>query len=377
MAKNNRSSLNPFTGKKHYDTVDDDKFLQMCYNTYYEDVNNSVLIDHTSDGQIVLKVASHLISTVEEFLTKIDRYDYVEDYYDWEFHLSQNEQANAYCMPGGKIMVYSGIFQIANSEERLAFILGHEIAHALLDHSRTKFSVEQTKNTLTTVSWIGSFALDLMGLGGAGSMARAAVNAVDIGSHFFLTQPWGRDQEYEADKLGMILIHMAGYDITGIPSFWQEFSGNNASFDFFSTHPSDDKRIAVMRESLDEILSENDFYSKPVLPETPSPKKQYKIDNSNISQIHQTSTFKARKNMTCPKCGSAVESGDIFCIFCGNKIEKENPLACPECGFIASSQDNFCKNCGYKLFENFSCSRCGEKVSKDQSFCTNCGNKLI
>ena len=390
MAKDDRSPLNPFTGKEHYDAVDDDAFLEMCYRDYYEDINKHELLDNTPEGQLVLNVASRLIRTVEEFLIQVGRYDYVEDYYDWEFHLVKNNAVNAYCTPGGKIVVYSGLFQIADDEEKLAFVLGHEMAHALLDHGRTRYSLHQTKNAITTVSWVGSFALDILGYENAGAMTRAAVNIADIGSHYFLMQPWGRDHEYEADKLGMIIIHLAGYDVEIVPDFWQFSSNAGAStFDFFSTHPSDAKRVAVMKESLDEILNETDFYSKPVLPETPSPKDEYKIgnDSNSIPQIPiETSNqpvgasalTAGSMNVTekCPKCGNDVAPTAKFCTVCGNKIERKNPLACPECGYITNPGDNFCKSCGYKLVQDMYCPQCGEKVVNGQSFCTKCGNKL-
>ena len=390
MAKDDRSPLNPFTGKEHYDAVDDDEFLKMCYESYYAEINSSQLLDHTPEGQLVINVASRLVKTVEDFLIKIGRYDYVEDYYDWEFHLVNNSQINACCFPGGKIMVYSGILQIADNEEKLAFILGHEMAHALLDHTRTKFSVQQTKDTLTTVSWVGSLALDLMGFQNAGAMTRAAINLADIGSHFLLTQPWGRDQEYEADKLGMILIHFAGYDVSVVPDFWQAFSNKSANtFDFFSTHPSDAKRIAVMKESLDGILNETDFFSKPVLPETPTPKEEYGTagESNSIPQIpmETSDTPAAASALTasstqlsekCPKCGNAIAPTANFCTACGSKIERFNPLACPECGYVTNPGDNFCKSCGHKMIEDMYCSECGEKVVRGQSFCTKCGNRL-
>ena len=390
MAKDDRSPLNPFTGKEHYDTVDDDEFLKMCYEAYYNEISNSQLLDHTPEGKFVVEVASKLIGTVEDFLIKIGRYDYVEDYYDWEFHLVNNSQVNACCYPGGKIVVYSGILEIADNEEKLAFILGHEMAHALLDHTRTKFSVQQTKDTLTTVSLVGSLALDLMGFGNAGAMARAAVNLADMGSHYLLTQPWGRDQEYEADKLGMIIIHLAGYDVGVVPDFWEVFSNNSANtFDFFSTHPSDAKRIAVMKESLEELLLDDDYYSKPVLPETPAPKDEYVAGNesNSIPQIQMDTSSQpavasaftgssAASGEKCPKCGNSIAPTANFCTACGSKIERINPLACPECGYITSQGDNFCKSCGHKLVEDLHCSECGEKVVNGQSFCTKCGNKL-
>lgn len=159
MAKNDRSPINPFTGKEHYDAVDDDKFLEMVQKSFYEDIENYELLDNTVNGLMVFNVASRLIQTVEDFLMKIGRYDYVEDYYEWEFHLVENDVVNAYCAPGGKIVFYSGIFQMVQNEEQLAFILAHEMAHALLDHGRTRISVQQTKDTLTAVSLLEALLL--------------------------------------------------------------------------------------------------------------------------------------------------------------------------------------------------------------------------
>ena len=120
-------------------------------------------MDNTPEGQLIINVVSKLIKTVEDFLSRIGRYDYVDGYYEWEVHLTSNNQVNACCFPGGKIIVYSGICSIANTDERLAFILAHEMAHALRDHGRTKISAQNTKNGLATVAVVGSFALDLMG----------------------------------------------------------------------------------------------------------------------------------------------------------------------------------------------------------------------
>ena len=337
MAKDDRSAINPFTGKSHFDIVNDDKFLQDSYNEYYSMVNQSQLLDNTSQGQMVRNVAIRLIQAVENYLAKIGRSDYTQDYYDWDFHLVADNTVNAFCMPGGKIVMFSGILSVANSEEKVAFILGHEMAHALLDHARTRISAQNAQNTITSAAWFGSFALDLVGLGGVGDLTRAATNVASIGSQFFLMNPWGRDQELEADKLGMMIIHWAGYDISGIPDFWQSMAGGNPNdHDFFSTHPSDSKRIAVMNELIVEIENQKDFYSGPVLSEVPTPKDKFKQSN-----------FVSGNKKYCQNCGAVADSSDRFCTNCGAKFEIE--LYCPNCGASVGSGDSFCTNCGNKL----------------------------
>ena len=337
MAKDDRSEVNPFTGKKHFDMVNDDKFLQQSYNEYYSMINQSQLLDNTNDGQIIINVAVRLINAVNEYLAKIGRLDYVEDYYDWDVHLVADNTVNAFCMPGGKIVMFSGILSVANTEEKVAFILGHEMAHALLDHSRTRASAQTAQNAITSAAWIGSIAMDLVGLGAIGSLTRAATNVASIGSQFFLMNPWGRDQELEADKLGMMIIHWAGYDISGIPAFWQSMSARNSNeHDFFSTHPADSKRIATMNELILEIENQKDFYTQPVLGETPVPKDEFRnahLDNDNVKY--------------CQNCGSASDLDAKFCTNCGSKFDVE--LKCPDCGALVESGDIFCTNCGKKL----------------------------
>ena len=338
MAKDNRSSVNPFTGKSHFDIVNDDKFLQESYNEYYSVINRAQLLDETPQGQLVRNVAIRLIQAVENYLAQIGRSDYTEEYYDWDFHLVADNTVNAYCMPGGKIVMFSGILSVADTEEKVAFILGHEMAHALLDHSRTRISAQNAQNAITSAAWIGSIALDLVGLGEIGSLTRAATNVASVGSQFFLMNPWGRDQELEADKLGMMIIHWAGYDISEIPHFWQSMAGGNPnSHDFFSTHPSDSKRIAVMNELIFEIENQKDFYSAPVLGDVPNPKNEFK--DSHLGSGNK---------MYCQICGAVADIGDKFCTNCGARFEYE--LKCGNCGAPINAEDSFCTNCGNKIY---------------------------
>ena len=310
MAKDDRSGVNPFTGKKHFDIVNDDKFLQQSYNEYYAMINQSQLLDNTPTGQAVIKVALNLINAVQDYLSKIGRLDYVENYYDWDVHLVANDVVNAFCMPGGKIVMFSGIFSVADTEEKVAFILGHEMAHALLDHSRTRASAQSAQNAITSAAWVGSIAMDLFGLGALGNLTRAATNVASAGSQFLLLNPWGRDQELEADRLGMMIIHWAGYDIRQIPAFWESMSKQNSNeHDFFSTHPADSKRIAGMQQLIAEIENETDFYSKPVIGNNSAPKTEAEQPPQNAENVPK-----------CPSCGAPLEEDSKFCTNCGVKL---------------------------------------------------------
>ena len=310
MAKDDRSGVNPFTGKKHFDIVNDDKFLQQSYNEYYAMINQSQLLDNTPTGQAVIKVALNLINAVNDYLSKIGRLDYVENYYDWDVHLVANDVVNAFCMPGGKIVMFSGIFSIADTEEKVAFILGHEMAHALLDHSRTRASAQSAQNAITSAAWVGSIAVDLFGLGALGNLTRAATNVASAGSQFLLLNPWGRDQELEADRLGMMIIHWAGYDIRQIPAFWESMSKQNSNeHDFFSTHPADSKRIAGMQQLITEIENQTDFYSKPVIGNESNQKTEAEKPPQNTENVPK-----------CPSCGAPLEDDSKFCSNCGVKL---------------------------------------------------------
>lgn len=377
MKKDERSEINPFTGKSHLDLVDDDKFLKDCYNEYYQMVNQWEILDDTYNGKLVSEISYNLIKAVEDYLAKIGRSDYTKDYYDWEFHLVENDTVNAFCIPGGKIVMFSGMLPIAENSNNIAFILGHEMAHALLDHSRTRISAQNTKDTLANVARIGSVGLSLFGLGELGALTRVATDVADVGSEFFLMKPFGRQHELEADKLGMMIVHWAGYDISNIPDFWQRVSEQNANnFDFFSTHPSDDKRIAAMKELIVEIENGKDVINTPVLSNNNQTSQNQPISPSN-KIASEKKNVKLTSSEKCPSCGCEIYPEDLFCINCGEKLEKDkNDLKCPNCGENVKKEDSFCINCGCKLNSQMKCPSCGESVKDSDKFCSNCGCKL-
>ena len=150
-----------------------------------------------------------------------------------------------------------------------------------------------------------------------------------------------------------MIIHWAGYNIRRIPTFWQSMSEENANnFDFFSTHPSDDKRIAAMNEMIFEIENRTDFYSQPVLSDSTSTssnilEKVPTLGTTNTGVSGIAATKNSHSANTCKYCGNIVKIDDIFCTNCGNKLNHE--WKCSNCGSTVNKDDTFCFNCGNKI----------------------------
>ena len=164
----------------------------------------------------------------------------------WDFQLVESEEVNAFCMPSGKIVFYEGILEYADTPDYIAVVMGHEIAHAIAKHGNERMSQESAMNL------IGSVASEIVGAK-RGATAQNLFNlGFGIGSQAGVILPYSRKHEYEADKIGMYLMDLAGYDINAAPAFWEKMlDGKNPNTnDFFSTHPSDAKRIAALKEAI-------------------------------------------------------------------------------------------------------------------------------
>ncbi len=159
----------------------------------------------------------------------------------WEVNVEKNDQLNAYCMPGGKIMVLSGLVEkISATDDELAAVIGHEIAHALREHGRERMSQ----------AYVQQFGLQALAAFATGSAAGgAAVQAAGAGSQLFFALPNGREQEREADKMGLELAARAGFNPDAAVTLWQKMSAQSKSAppEFFSTHPASANRIADLK----------------------------------------------------------------------------------------------------------------------------------
>jgi predicted Zn-dependent protease len=159
----------------------------------------------------------------------------------WEVNVEKNDQLNAYCMPGGKIMVYSGLVEkIEATDDELAAVIGHEIAHALREHGRERMSQ----------AYVQQFGLQaLAAFVGTGAVGAATMQGAGLSSQLFFALPNGREQERESDKIGLELAARAGYNPDAAVTLWQKMNASNtgAPPEFLSTHPANENRIADLK----------------------------------------------------------------------------------------------------------------------------------
>ena len=170
--------------------------------------------------------------------------------YAWEFNLVRDNEVNAFCMPGGKIVVYDGLLKLVASDDELAVVLGHEVAHAVAKHSNERMSQQMLAS-------VGGAALGV-GLEASGkskTTASLATGVFGLGAQYGVMLPFSRKHESEADYMGLVLMTMAGYNPDAAVPFWKKMaaSGGSKPPALLSSHPSDEKRIADIEKALPGI----------------------------------------------------------------------------------------------------------------------------
>ncbi|MES2830128.1 MAG: M48 family metallopeptidase [Bacteroidota bacterium] len=239
----------PLTGRSRLNLVSNDQVLPMAFQAYGEFLTENkatVLSSSNAQAQQVKRVGNSLIASVKTYMNNNGYADLIKDY-QWEVNVVQSKELNAWCMPGGKIVVYTGILPVTQTDAGLATVMGHEIGHAIAGHSAERMSQE----------------LVSQGIGVAGNVAlsrnpktQGVFNTLyGIGTPLAMLK-YSRDQELEADRLGLIFMAMAAYDPQNATSFWQRMASASQSSqkppEFLSTHPSDATRIQRIQNALPE-----------------------------------------------------------------------------------------------------------------------------
>ncbi len=228
--------VNPFTGKKMLNFYPNSQLFPMAFAEYDQFLGANKVLSNNSEAQMITRVGKRISSAAERWLNANGYPGYLKDY-QWEYNLVQDETVNAWCMPGGKIVFYTGILPICDGETGVAVVMGHEVAHALADHGAQRMSAG-TLQQLGAVA--GNIAIK-------DPQSRNMFNqAYGIGSSVGVMLPFSRNHETEADRIGLQIMAIAGYNPDEAADLWRRMkakSGGQAPPEFLSTHPSNDTRI--------------------------------------------------------------------------------------------------------------------------------------
>lgn len=244
----------PVTGRKQFNIIPQSQMLSMSFQQYGDFLKSNKLSTNADQTAMVKRVGERIQHAVEQYMAQKNLSDQIKDY-KWEFNLVESKEVNAWCMPGGKVVVYTGILPVTQDETGLAVVLGHEIAHAIAQHGGERMSqglVEQ----------MGGMALDEALKNKSDQTKSLWMTAYGVGAQYGALLPYSRLQESEADHMGLIFMAMAGYDPNQALTFWTRMSqqsGGSAPPAFLSDHPADATRIADLKKELPEAMQ---YYKK-------------------------------------------------------------------------------------------------------------------
>jgi predicted Zn-dependent protease len=240
----------PITGRQSLNIVPDSELLSMSLQQYGEVLKTSTLSKDPVRTQMVRNVGERIARATEEFFQENGMASETGKY-RWEFNLIDDDKTvNAWCMPGGKVAFFTGILPIAQNETGVAVVMGHEVAHAIAKHGNERMS----QGLLVQLGEAGlSAALSK----NPGATIQVFMAAFGIGANVGFLLPYGRLQESEADRIGLVLMAKGGYDPRQAIPFWQRMSkgqSGNRSPEFLSTHPAPESRIKGIEAALPEAM---------------------------------------------------------------------------------------------------------------------------
>lgn len=243
----------PITGRSQLNLISSGEMNAMSFQQYDEFLKQNKLSTNTEQTAMVKRVGGRIQAAVEKYFADHNLSSEL-DGYKWEFNLVESPEVNAWCMPGGKVVVYTGILPITRDEAGLAVVMGHEIAHAVAQHGNERMSQQMLQQ-------LGGVALSVALKNEPETTRNIFGAAYGIGTEVGVMLPFSRTHESEADHLGLIFMAMAGYDPNAAIDFWTRMAAQSGPKppEFLSTHPSDETRIADIRKELPEALK---YYNK-------------------------------------------------------------------------------------------------------------------
>ena len=235
----------PITGRHQLSLIPAGQVLSMSAGNYRDFLAKNQVIRGTADAEMVQRAGKRIQQAVERYFAEHNLSGQLKGY-QWEFNLVDSKEVNAWCMPGGKVVVYTGILPITKTEAGLATVMGHEIAHAIAEHGNERMSQE-------LLAQLGGMGLQLAMEKKPKETQDLWMTVYGVGAQLGALLPYSRLHETEADDLGLIFMAIAGYDPAEAISFWERMAAGKqgqAPPEFMSTHPSDQTRINNLRSKL-------------------------------------------------------------------------------------------------------------------------------
>jgi predicted Zn-dependent protease len=246
---------NAITGRKQLSLMSENEVQTMAKTEYRSFLSQSrvVATKASKDAEMVARIGSRISTAITKYYAEQGLSKELEGY-EWEYNLVDSKDVNAWCMPGGKIVVYTGLLPVTQNEAALAVVMGHEVAHALARHGNERMSQGLLQQ-------LGGVALSVAVANKPRETQDMFMNAYGIGSQVGYALPHSRRQELEADKFGLRFAALAGYNVREAIPLWQrmaQLGGGQKPPQFLSTHPAEETRISELSKIMDQTIK--DFY---------------------------------------------------------------------------------------------------------------------
>lgn len=238
--------VNQFTGKKTFNLYGNEQLFPMAFREYDAFLAEHKVIHGTAESERIQEIGNKIADAAQAYYEYIGMPNYLEDY-AWAYNLVEEEAINAWCMPGGKIVFYTGILPIAANSDGIAAIMGHEVAHALADHGAQRMSA-------SALQIAGAAITDRLTQKESDQKRAVFMQAYGVASTVGGMLPFSRKHESEADKIGLKLMAIAGYDPHEAPKLWERMRvvSKGKPPEFLSTHPSEATRIENLKKWIPE-----------------------------------------------------------------------------------------------------------------------------
>jgi predicted Zn-dependent protease len=242
----------PLIGRKQVSLVPEATIVEMSLTNYNQSIKENKLSTNKEQTNIIKRVGARMSIAVEKYLTDNGYKDRISDF-KWEFNLVESKEVNAWCMPGGKVVFYTGIMPLTKNDAGVAVVMGHEIGHAVARHGNERMSEQ-------LIAQYGQVAFSELIKTKPEETQALFLSAYGLGAQYGVLLPYSRIQEYEGDKLGLIFMAIAGYNPNEAISFWERMAANSSAKqpEFLSTHPLEQNRIDAIKKFLPEALK---FYT--------------------------------------------------------------------------------------------------------------------